>query len=339
LHLVSFSRKSVEMNIAKYIELLKKQNLTGLSAQEENELDKLRRDREQSVLPNDLDKIWEWSAQYKKYYEPDVDMGVSRLKTRMHQSKQAPRVKVRLWLGIAASVALLLALGSYGLGFWQLNSPMIVETTGAGQLREIRLPDGSAVTLNGNSKLEYPRRFKGDYRLLELVGEAYFNVQPNPEKPLVIQTRNALVKVLGTSFNLRAFSQENFTEVEVESGTVELLSRDGLQRTILGVREKGVYLPGSEIIKKEAPYLNAHSWRTQTLKFRKTPVTEVVAALERHFNIRIDTAGSTINQCTFSTDFENESLETALETIRISFGAEIRNTGAGEYALIGGKCE
>jgi transmembrane sensor len=190
----------------------------------------------------DIDSIWDLSGQYKSGYHPDVEGGLSRLKARMKQSGKTSRVvplksNRRIFLRFAAAVALILAIGFT----WKtlLYESRINEITENDQQKELFLADGTLVVLNQNSKLEYPESFSGQQRVVKLSGEAYFNVAHNPEQPFLILTEESSVKVLGTSFNLRAYPSETFTEVEVESGKVAFSVNNSNSSLTLTANEKG----------------------------------------------------------------------------------------------------
>jgi len=104
---------------------------------------------------------------------------------------------------------------------------------------EDELSDGSVITLNENSSLSYPAEFAEKERRVSLSGEAFFDIERNEEKPFIIDLANDFyVKVLGTSFNVKAIPGDSLTEVFVKSGTVEFGSES--DNVILIAGEKGV---------------------------------------------------------------------------------------------------
>lgn len=121
------------------------------------------------------------------------------------------------------AMPLLLALGWY----WGNKSVHSVELYSEliapeGQVAESILADGTHVWLNAGSSLRYDPSFQGNQRNVELIGEGYFKVSKNPEKPFVVKTSKLQVKVLGTSFNVRAYPDENHTEAVLEEGAIEM---------------------------------------------------------------------------------------------------------------------
>ena len=111
------------------------------------------------------------------------------------------------------------------------------------------------VTLNSNSKLEFPAKFASDKREVTITGEAFFEVKPNPEKPFVINAGGAQVKVLGTSFNVSAYPKTDAVEVIVKTGKVQVTQKTEqleaeTNEVILTPGEKGTFYAGSRILEK-----------------------------------------------------------------------------------------
>ncbi len=94
-----------------------------------------------------------------------------------------------------------------------------------GQISKVELPDGSLVWLNSGSEITYSNFFASNNRNIKLVGEAYFQVTKNKELPLVVDCDELQVKVLGTQFNVAAYPENDFVDVVLEEGSVELLNK------------------------------------------------------------------------------------------------------------------
>src|ERR1035437_2347567 len=120
---------------------------------------------------------------------------------------------------VAASVLLIIGFSYFG---WRYMSQKSVKTNMA-ETNEMILPDGSKVSMNARSKLTYHKKdFGKASRIVSLEGEAYFEVQKNPAVPFIIKLDGAEVKVLGTSFNVRAYKDMDKIEVTVAEGKVTL---------------------------------------------------------------------------------------------------------------------
>ncbi|MFV0589966.1 MAG: FecR family protein [Draconibacterium sp.] len=106
----------------------------------------------------------------------------------------------------------------------QLNSEYYTEVVAEnGQISKVKLPDGSMVWLNSGSKISYNNYFAVNNRAIRLKGEAYFEVERNEQIPLIVESGEMHVKVLGTKFNVAAYPESEFIDVVLEKGKVELL--------------------------------------------------------------------------------------------------------------------
>ncbi len=291
---------------------------------------------------NDIDSIWELSGKYKSGYHPDVEEGLSRLKARIDQSKQTPKVipmksNRRTFLRIAAAVVFILAIGFTWKTF--LSESRINEITQIDQQKEIFLADGTLVVLNQNSKLEYPESFTGGQRKVKLTGEAYFKVAHNPEKPFLITTPESTVKVLGTSFNLRAYPSEQFTEVEVESGKVAFSANNSSSRLLLTANEKGVYHHNQKLEKQMIPFTNAQAWRTGDLRFKDLELSEAINLVERRYKVTVQLQKS-LSACSFTSNFdEDTTIDEVFSSMEKILPVRIVKNKDGEYQITGTACK
>lgn len=332
------------MSIPNYILLLHRKLRGTLSEASANELDHWRKaTAENEAEAQQTEKAWEMAGRYKSGFQPDASAGFAQLKAKMQaaEPKVVPLKPRRNWIAVAASVALLVGF----FAVWQLyTSPsttaMVSVNTKAGERREVRLPDGSQVVLNENSSIAYmPDMQAGTPRRLNLTGEAYFDIAEDASRPFIIATEYAVVRVLGTAFNVRAYRNEAQTEVEVERGKVALGAGTDKEALILTAGQRGLCRPDGSLDREKSPELSAHSWRTGKLDFRGTPMKQVVEALERHYKIRIDFQGSGIANCPFSGNFNQVPVEAIMETIAVTLKANTTRLAEGEYRIAGGACK
>ncbi len=186
------------------------------------------------------------------------------------------------------------------------------------------LSDGSVIALNKNSELSYPETFDEDTRQVELKGEAFFDIEPDPEKPFIIQAGESYIRVLGTSFNVEAYADSNTVEVSVVTGVVKLFTIDkesaDTNFVILTANEIGIYNTENNTVEKLGGYdKNALYWQSKTLIFEKTKLSEVFNLLELTYNIKIDVSNDTINNFLLSASFKNNIVEDILTIITASF--------------------
>lgn len=111
---------------------------------------------------------------------------------------------------------------------------------------QFELSDGTKVWLNNGSKLKYPVFFEGNSRIVELSGEAYFDVKTDKTNPFIIKTQGLNIKVTGTRLNVNAYPAEKFQEVVVDEGTVELIEKDKLNQNSLVKLTAGQYALNKE---------------------------------------------------------------------------------------------
>ncbi|MFM9950161.1 MAG: FecR family protein [Saprospiraceae bacterium] len=332
------------MSISKYILLLHQKLRGNLSEASANELDHWRNEAaDNEAEARQTEKAWEMSSRYKSGFQPDASAGFAQLKAKMQaaEPKVVPLKPRRNWVAIAASVALL--AGCFAV--WQVyNSPstpeMLSISTKAGERRDVKLPDGSQVVLNENSSIAYSQDMQtASSRRLNLNGEAYFDIAKDANRPFIIATAYANVRVLGTAFNVRAYRGEAQTEVEVERGKVALDGNTDTPPLVLLAGQRGLCRPDGSLDRVKLPELPAHSWRTGKLDFRGAPMKQVVEALERHYKIQIDLNSSGIVNCPFSGKFDQAPLEAVMETIAVTLEAKTTRLTESEYRISGGGCK
>lgn len=200
-----------------------------------------------------------------------------------------------------------------------------------GQKSKIILPDGSRVTLNSGSRLRFEKPFHGNYRQIELSGEAYFEV--NPEKrPFIVEAGNARMTALGTEFNVKA--REGATSVIVKSGRVKVESE--LDKTNVILRKDQMSLLSAEGHPEEPRQVDAEhllGWLKGKLVFEKTSLYDIVDELVRTFDVCIVLQCDESAQQTLTATFdENVSIETVLSSICLAVGAGYRKED-GEYVV------
>lgn len=191
-----------------------------------------------------------------------------------------------------------------GIGLYTFNSfkkspetsaplavTLIMKTfnTANGQRAKVVLADGTIVFMGPGSTLKYPEQFKDSIRGISLVGEAFFEVAANPQKPFIIHTHNIRTKVLGTSFKVNAIEGRPF-QVQVATGKVRV------DRISLGHAEQlAVLSPGQQVslkalsdpaVSAEVPVQNVLGWKNSRLVFKDQTIKEIAEQLERAYDVR-----------------------------------------------------
>jgi len=205
---------------------------------------------------------------------------------------------------------------------------------------DLQLSDSSEIKLNKKSKLVYPEKFKGKQRLVKLDGEAFFKIEPNKEKPFIIETQFSRIKVLGTSFNVQAYDTSDFVEVTVVTGVVELSgTSDGGEKIILKKGEKGkIEKSTGKPIKEEKIQDNELFWATRTLIFKDTELYIAAETISKAYNIEIELLNEEIKHCKLTVVFPDASIEEIMEVLRITFNLSIEHTN-NQYKVNGNGCK
>ena len=230
----------------------------------------------------------------------------------------------------AAAVA---ALVVGGAGIWRLaapsREPMVAEVTAAGATRSLRLDDGTRVTLGPASRLEHPRRFRGNAREVVLEGEAFFEVAHDASRPFTVRSGGALTRVLGTRFDVRAYRGEP-VRVAVESGRVRLRSAAAGSDTgvVLVHGDLGLAAPGSPAARQSGVDPARYTgWREGRLEFDRAELAEVARELERWYGVQVRVADPTLARRHLTLALPRAPLDEVLGAITLSLGARWSRTG------------
>jgi ferric-dicitrate binding protein FerR (iron transport regulator) len=165
---------------------------------------------------------------------------------------------------------------------------------------------------------------------VEIEGEAFFDVTPNPEKPFIINAGNAQVKVLGTSFNVCAYPETETVEVVVATGKVRVTNKfqeatTGINREVYLVPgEKGTLIYKGNILEKtENKNPNYLAWKTHDLIFDEVPLHEVIECLEKVYHVDIQVEESEINDLVLKAHFDKKPIDFVLNVVRLTFNLEL----------------
>lgn len=177
----------------------------------------------------------------------------------------------------------------------------------SGQQAQLTLADGTRIWLNSKSKLIYPGEFSSKTREVILEGEGYFQVSHNPDKPFIVKTSHLDVKVLGTSFNITNYSDEDKISFALESGSISLLdkgtenSKLKLKPTDLAVFSKTTH--DIQLSKGDADIYK--SWLKGQFKFRNLSFEDIARRLGRNFNVQFVFVNEKIKTIKYNGSFYN----------------------------------
>jgi len=265
---------------------------------------------------------------------PEVsELNLNHLLDRVHHlirkkeiaERQKPVKKIlRIYLK-AAAILLIPLIISGGLIYSYLaykgeiiNNQVTNSTIYApmGSRVSFNLPDGTSGMLNSGSHLSYTIPFNKN-RQVTLDGEAWFDVNRDEKHPFEISAGTAVVRVLGTSFNLSAYPVENYIELVLVKGEVEFNALKGDKPVIIMPSERLV-LENGIISKSVTEPAKFRAWTEGKLVFRGDPMTEVARRIERWYNVKIVLANPALEKYSFRATFQDDSLDEVLKFLSMT---------------------
>jgi transmembrane sensor len=183
-----------------------------------------------------------------------------------------------------------------------------------GKQWKLKLPDGSKVTLNAASTIKFPLNFDTNERLVEIKGEAYFEIAKNVHTPFVVKTKdNIKVRALGTSFNIASYENEDIKTTLV-TGKIEIVK--GRESRILNPGQQARFIK-ERIIVDSADVDQALAWTKHQFSFENRDIREIMNEIGRWYNYRVELKG-TFSQKAYSGNFPRETkLSDILEILQL----------------------
>ncbi|MAX24027.1 MAG: hypothetical protein CMJ19_05930 [Phycisphaeraceae bacterium] len=262
---------------------------------------------------------------YWKYYGGDNVSAKKEVEDRIFerlQLKEPPKTRTVLlnpWLKVAAMLVVALAaiFSIYKLSF--TDTPEAVQTVLLekvalpGQKITTVLPDGTKVKLNSGSKLIVPEKFDSDKREIKLTGEAFFDVTRDPSRPFIIHTEKLDVEVLGTSFNVRAFSAFE-SLVAVKTGRVKVKSQ-GNESVELVPDQMVSMMEDGHISEVMAVNDQVFGWVDKELIFRNNQISEVIHTIENWYGVTIDINKNNLSDKPYTARFVDPALPEVMTSL------------------------
>jgi len=282
----------------------------------------------------EMKEMWENSQALVMVENVDVDKAITNFITKVDKEGKKNRRDFKLAIWFAAIAATFLLGIIIYQQFFKNNQLEIVTTN---NMTTIVLPDSSQVSINRDSKFQYPKYFKGAYREVTLSGEAYFKIKANKNHPFIINTNRSRIKVLGTEFNVNSSGKSVI--ISVHSGNVQLYIKNNERRKIVLTKgETGSLSLDDEILsKKVITNPNYNSWATGIFTFNQTSLADVVKLLEQYFHTKITFQNQNTGHCKLTANFNHQSLNSILEILEATF--EIKVVKKDSILLVGPACE
>ncbi len=226
------------------------------------------------------------------------------------------RIRMRTWLGYAAAMAVIFAIGYFTSYTGRDTEPVWQEiTVPSGQRIHLALADGSTVWLNSNTTLRYDPSFSGKTRRMMVDGEAYFEVSTNKKKPFVVETFLGTIEVLGTCFNVEAYSTSRRFVTSLMEGSVQLTSRE--QTVVLKPDQMAIIETGERLTVKKITDFEEYSWREGFISFTDASFEEIMKKFEKHYGYEIRILNEKVKEYRCSGKFRlSDGVNYALEVLK-----------------------
>lgn len=190
-----------------------------------------------------------------------------------------------------------------------------------GASSSLYLPDGTQVILNSNSTLIYPSIFTEKNKKIKLKGEAFFEVTPKKNNPLIIETDKLNTHVLGTKLNIKAYPEENEVQLTLLEGKVVAEIKENNSKNekieLKPNQQLALNINDYNFIKRTVVGHDYSAWTQGKLVFRNAPLNEIIMTLNRRFNVKIESQPSTLslNSKYIATFDQTQSLDEILNIL------------------------
>ena len=273
-----------------------------------------------------MQALWESS---RSVITPETWDDLEQIQERISQTKSTNRLRI-VYPQVAkyAAVVLLLILTSVTTYYFSSHNTVPSQTISNskfveffvpyGACQKVKLADGSLVWVNAGSVLIYPEKFTAETRTVYLSGEANFKVAKNPYQPFIVKTNHIGVRALGTVFSVQSYPNSIYTKATLEEGSVLVkVNQKMALSSILKPNEQLIFNNKSHIVSiasVDAKKIN--SWKNGYLIFQDATFEEIVATLERKYNVQFNYNSNKYNGRSYYLKFNpNESLEQTLSVL------------------------
>lgn len=241
-----------------------------------------------SELFNEKD-IWDASALLTNSKNYQVETELSKFNKAITEKK---KIQFPNWLRIAAMIIFAIGIG------WMIRDQLNIQyndnqlselkeiVVPKGQMSQVFLADGTRIWVNADSKVTVPSVFSDHERSVTLEGEAFFEVAKDKTRPFHVKTENQLIEVLGTSFNVRAYPENDHIHTTLKEGKIKLNTSNDEIILAPGEQSEMDRLTGKLSVKK----VNTNfydSWKEGRYEFENENLIEVFKLVERWYDIEL----------------------------------------------------
>lgn len=245
---------------------------------------------------------------------------------------KTPRVRnsFRMYFKIAAAIALVVFIGLALIKASVFDkktevvvkvSEPVIKSASKGQKTTIFLSDGSRVRLNSGSEITFLTQFAATERMVELKGEAFFEVAPDPARPFIVVSKDIETVAVGTSFNVKAYPEDKEIMVSLATGQVKIKQKDDSSyrqsfEMFLDPGYQAIYNTSKNTIRKTEFDERLHlAWKDNILYFEDAEWEEIVERLEMWYGVRVFVENEIYEDKLYSGEFQDASLRHVLESL------------------------
>lgn len=283
-----------------------------------------------------MKQTWDLTADaFDDAPEPDIEMNWQKFSHQMDAPaslKVVHSAKRNSWWKLAAAAIVIIAAA--GLVFTMVNQGGTTVITAEADKKEVILPDGSKVFLNRNSQISYKKGFAANHRLVQLEGEAFFDVKPDASNPFIVTAGVSQTQVLGTSFVIKAYENKTI-QLNVVTGKVAFSDKQGPEEALVLTAGNTAILQSN---KKPQQIENADpnfmAWKENRLVFNNVPLFQTLSTLEEYFDVKFIVTDSSLLNIKYSlTGTDNPSLPRVLEVLSATLHITIKEESKGVYKV------
>ncbi len=270
---------------------------------------------------------------------PMVDATVGRrIRRQVVSGRQGDRGARRfsggmLAMSVAASVLLMLALGFIVIGRHDMppSMPLAVKA-GAMQQSRVTLPDGTAVNINSVSEVVYSYDGESRRRVVELKGEAFFDVASDAAHPFVVKCDGVEVECRGTQFNVKNYPDDTVMTVALKEGSV-LVSEGGNQVTMTPDMVVHYDKSSHRLETRAARAADYCEWVDGYMRFNAERLDDILRTVERRYGVRVNILDGSLNNVRFTGSMGDKDLNGTLRTISAAAGLTVHQENDSVFYL------
>jgi ferric-dicitrate binding protein FerR (iron transport regulator) len=253
----------------------------------------------------------------------DKETALRKLKVRLNKRRTLNVITVLQKMAAVLIVPLLIFALWQGNRLTQFSGSVVQNriSTPPAMRSEFVLPDGTKVYVNGGTSISYPTHFTGNERLVDIEGEAYFEVAPN-NKPFLVKAGNIYVEATGTEFNVLAYPTDHKVETVLTEGEVNILHEYAQSRQRIVTLQPGQMASfdkeSGKFVRSKVDTYKYIAWKDGALVFRNDYLSDVISRLGRWYNVDFIVDPDLETAYAFTGTFKNEELSQILGYIELT---------------------